>query len=140
MQDCVRVREPMAEASTRSFANPLTDDAAQDDSTFDVEAADGTAQQRFAGAVAAWRAKKKRSGSAKKAAATRKAHVAYRKEKAKRRKASIDGQAAAAKRAEAARYADSAPQRAKIKAAGRIPKRQAGRGAAYDSGTDDDDY
>jgi hypothetical protein len=38
----------MAEASARSFANPLTDDA-EDDSTFDVEAAGGAAQQPAGG-------------------------------------------------------------------------------------------
>jgi hypothetical protein len=102
---------------------------------------DGAAKERFAAAVADWNRKKARSASAAQGANTRRERQEGRREARANRERKDRDRIAANKQRNRNEYAERGrdPKVAAIRRT-KIPKRsQAGRGAAYDSGSESDE-
>ena len=101
---------------------------------------DGNAQERFTDAVEAWKKGANRRSGASAAASTRSERREMRDDYTRKKAASTKRRIAGNRRANAAEYERRGrdPAVAAVRRSGRIPKRQGGRGAADDSGSDDE--
>ena len=102
---------------------------------------DGDAQERFTDAVEAWKKGKGRRAGASAAASTRAFRKENRDDYKRAKAASTKRRIAGNRQANAAEYERRGrdPAVAAVRSSGRIPKRQGGRGAADDSGSDDEE-
>ena len=102
---------------------------------------DGDAQERFTDAVEAWKKGANRRSGAAAAASTRSERRELRDDYKRKKAASTKRRIADNRRANAAEYERRGrdPAVAAIRRSGRIPKKQSGRGAADDSGSDDEE-
>jgi hypothetical protein len=101
---------------------------------------DGDARERFTDAVSAWKQGANRRSGASAAASTRSERREMRDDYKRAKAVSTKRRIAGNRRANAAEYERRGrnPAVAAVRSSGRIPKRQGGRGAADDSGSDDD--
>ena len=101
----------------------------------------GDAQERFTDAVEAWKQGANRRSGASAAASTRSERRELRDDYTRKKAASTKRRIAGNRRANAAEYERRGrnPMVAAVRSSGRIPKRQGGRGAADDSGSDDEE-
>ena len=95
---------------------------------------DGDVRERFAAAVADWNAKKARSAASRRGAQTRRNRAEARREGAERRRRQIEANKQRARQEYEERGRD--PKVAAIRRSKVPKKKQAGRGALYDSGSE----